>query len=128
MLEYGGTRIVEGRPLASWPINRHALARAAADQELMQAGLIDRFEQLLESGRNAVAEVAALKWFCVDRTARFAALCAELHGGAGYMWDSEFLVAHAQILGPQDGGRQPTTMKAIAGQALAYREELEALA
>ncbi|HYG63319.1 MAG TPA: acyl-CoA dehydrogenase family protein [Thermoanaerobaculia bacterium] len=127
MLEYGGRRIVEGRPLAAWPINRQALARAAADQELMQAGLLDAFEQL-ESQRNAVAEIAALKWFCVDRTARFAALCAELHGGAGYMWTSEFLFAQAQILGLKMAGGSLITMKSIAGQALAYREELEALA
>jgi alkylation response protein AidB-like acyl-CoA dehydrogenase len=127
MLEYGGQRIVDGRSLASWPVNRHALAQAAADQELMRTGLIDGFE-LLESQRNAVAEIAALKWFCVDRTARFAALCAELHGGAGYMWDSEFLFAQAQILGLKMSGGSLTTMKSIAGQALAYREELEALA
>jgi alkylation response protein AidB-like acyl-CoA dehydrogenase len=126
MLEYGGGRIVDGRPLASWPVNRHALARAAADQELMQAGLLGSFE-LLESQRNAVAEVAALKWFCVDRTSRFAALCAELHGGAGYMWDSELLQGWAQILGLKQAGGSLTTMKSIAGQALAYREELEAL-
>lgn len=126
VLDYGARRVVDGRPLVSWPINRHALVRAAADQELMRAGLIDRFERL-ERGENAVAEVAALKWFCVDRTARFAALCAELHGGAGYMWDSEFLIAQAQILGLKMAGGSLTTMKAIAGQALAYREELEAL-
>jgi alkylation response protein AidB-like acyl-CoA dehydrogenase len=127
ILAYGGERIVDGRALASWPINRHAIARAAADQELMRAGLIDRCE-LLESNRNAVAEVAALKWFCVDRAARFAAFCAELQGGAGYMMDSEFLGAQAQVLGLKMAGGSLTTMKAIAGQALAYREELEALA
>jgi alkylation response protein AidB-like acyl-CoA dehydrogenase len=127
ILEYGGQRIVDGRALSSWPINRQALARAAADQELMQAGLIDRFALLL-SQKNAVAEVAALKWFSVDRTARFAAFCAELQGGAGYMWDSEFLLAQAQILGLKMAGGSLTTMQAIAGQALAYREELEALA
>jgi alkylation response protein AidB-like acyl-CoA dehydrogenase len=127
ILEYGCGRRVDGRPLASWPVNRHALARAAIDQELMRAGLVDRFEQL-ESRRNAVAEVAALKWFCVDRTARFASLCAAMHGGAGYMWDSEFLRAQAQILGLKMAGGSLATMLAIAGQALAYREELEALA
>jgi alkylation response protein AidB-like acyl-CoA dehydrogenase len=126
ILEHGGKRIVEGRPLADWPVNRHALARAAADQELMEAGLLDGLD-LLESPKNAVAEIAALKWFCVDRTARFAALCAELHGGAGYMWDSEFLIGQAQIAGLKMAGGSLTTMKAIAGQALAYREELEAL-
>jgi alkylation response protein AidB-like acyl-CoA dehydrogenase len=126
MLEYGGARIVDGRPLAGWPVNRQALARAAADQELMRAGLLDCFEQL-EAQRNAVAEVAALKWFCVDRTSRFAALCAEMQGGAGYMWDSEFLRAQAQVLGLKMAGGSLTTMKSIAGQALAYREELGAL-
>lgn len=127
ILEYGGTRIVDGRSLSSWPVNRHALARAAADQELMRAGLADRFERL-EKGRNAVAEVAGLKWFCVDRTSRFAALCAEMQGGAGYMWDSEFLNGHAQILGLKMAGGSLATMRAIAGQAYAYREELDALA
>jgi alkylation response protein AidB-like acyl-CoA dehydrogenase len=126
MLAYAEQRIVEGRPLASWPVNRHALARAAADQAVMEAGLIDRAEHLL-TGRNAVADVAALKWFCVERTAQFAALCAELHGGAGYMWDSEFLRAQAQILGLRMAGGSAMTMKSIAGQALANREELEAL-
>jgi alkylation response protein AidB-like acyl-CoA dehydrogenase len=125
--EYGAARIVDGRPLASWPVNRHALARAAADQELMQAGLVECFEPL-EAQRNAVAEVAALKWFCVDRASRFATLCAEMHGAAGYMWDSEFLIAQAQIAGLKMAGGSLTTMKTIAGQALAYREELEALA
>jgi alkylation response protein AidB-like acyl-CoA dehydrogenase len=127
ILEYGAARRVAGRPLASWPVNRHALARAAADQELMRAGLRDRFERLV-AGQNAVAEVAALKWFCVERTAAFAALCAELQGGAGYMWDSELLAAKAQVLGLKMAGGSLTTMKTIAGQALAYREELEALA
>jgi alkylation response protein AidB-like acyl-CoA dehydrogenase len=126
MLEYGNRRMVAGRPLASWPINGHALARAAADQELMRAGLIDGFERL-EQGQNAVAEVAALKWFCVSRTASFAALCAEMEGGAGYMWESGFLRAQAQIAGLKMAGGSLTTMQAIAGQAFAYREEIEAL-
>jgi alkylation response protein AidB-like acyl-CoA dehydrogenase len=127
MMEYGAARTVDGRPLTGWPVNRHAVARAAIDQELMQAGLIDAFERL-EKGQNSVAEVAALKWFCVDRTSRFSALCAEMQGGAGYMRDSEFLNGQAQILGLKMAGGSLITMKAIAGQALAYREELEALA
>jgi alkylation response protein AidB-like acyl-CoA dehydrogenase len=126
ILDYGGARIVDGRPLASWPIHRQALAGAAADQELLDAGLLDCFERL-ESQKNAVAEVAALKWFAVDRTARFASRCAEMQGGAGYMWGSEFLRAQAQILGLKMAGGSLTTMLSIAGQALAYREELEAL-
>ena len=126
VLEYGRERKIDGRPLASWPVNRHALARAAADQALMVTGLIDRFERL-EAGGNVVAEVAALKWFCVDRTSSFAALCSELEGGAGYMWDSELLQGLAQILGLKQAGGSLTTMLSIAGQALVYRDELEAV-
>jgi alkylation response protein AidB-like acyl-CoA dehydrogenase len=126
ILEYAGRRIVDGRPLAHWPISRQAVSRAVADQQLMHAGLVDCFEQL-EAKRNAVADVAALKWFSVERATHFAALCAEMHGGAGYMWDSEFLIAHAQILGLKMAGGSSTTMKTIASQALAHREELEAL-
>jgi alkylation response protein AidB-like acyl-CoA dehydrogenase len=126
MLRYGRRRVVGGRPLADWPLQRHALARAAADQQLMRAGLIDGFERL-EQGQNAVAQVAALKWFCVSRTAAFAAHCAETQGGAGYMWDSAFLRAQAQIAGLKMAGGSLTTMSAIAGQAFAYREEIEAV-
>jgi alkylation response protein AidB-like acyl-CoA dehydrogenase len=126
MLEYAESRMIDGRPLAGWPVNRHALARAGADQALMTAGLIDRFERL-EKGGNAVAEVAALKWFCVDRTSRFAALCSEMQGGAGYMWDSDFLNGLAQVLGLKQAGGSLTTMIGIAGQALVYRDELEAV-
>ncbi len=126
MLRYGRRRSVGGRPLADWPLQRHALARAAADQQLMRAGLIDGFERL-EQGQNAVAQVAALKWFCVSRTAAFAAHCAETQGGAGYMWDSAFLRAQAQIAGLKMAGGSLTTMAAIAGQAFAYREEIEAV-
>lgn len=126
VLAYANGRKIDGRPLASWPVNRHALARAAADQALMTAGLIDRFERL-EEGGNAVAEVAALKWFCVDRTSSFAALCSEMEGGAGYMWDSELLQGLAQILGLKQAGGSLTTMLSIAGQAFVYRDELEAV-
>jgi acyl-CoA dehydrogenase len=123
MLAYAPARIVDGRPLADWPVNRRLLAGAVADQELMQAGLVERFGEL-ESNRNAVADVAALKWFCVDRTTRFAALCAEMHGGAGYMWDSPFLKAHAEILGLKMAGGSSMAMKAIAAQGMAQRAEM----
>ena len=124
---YGKERVVDGKALARWPINRHALAQAAADHELMKAGLIDRYEKLAGK-RNAVADVAALKWFCVERTAEFAALCAEMHGGAGYMHDSEFLIAYAQVRGLKMAGGSSTTMQAIADQAFAYQEEIDAVA
>jgi alkylation response protein AidB-like acyl-CoA dehydrogenase len=124
MRAYAERRIVDGRPLACWPLARRALSQAIADQALMRAGLIERFEQL-EANRQAAAEVAALKVFCVDRTTRFASLCAEMQGGAGYLWDSPFLSAQAQMLGLRMAGGSITAMKIIAGQALAVRDELE---
>ena len=126
ILEYGRERMLDGVPLASWPINRRAIARAAIDLELMQAGLISRFGRLSRK-RNAVAEVAALKWFCVERASSFAAFCAELEGGAGYMHDSFFLFAYTQLRGLKMAGGSSTTMKTIADQSLTYQEEIQAL-
>lgn len=125
MLDYGTKRMVGSRALARWPINRQAMARAVADHELMNAGLLSLFERFVRR-RYPVAEAAAVKWFCVDRAARFAVLCAEMQGGAGYMHDSEFLTAYAQVLGLTMAGGSPTTMRVIANGALACQEEIEA--
>lgn len=126
MLRFGKRRQVAGRALVRWPIHRHALARAAAEQELMRGGLSACFERLA-ARRNAVAQVAALKWYCVERACRFAAHCAEMHGGAGYMRDSEFLTAYAQLRGLKMAGGSSTTLKTIADQGMAYREEMDSL-
>lgn len=126
-LEHGRARVVDGRPLASWPIQAQGFAAAAADLELMRASLADRLERI-ERGKNVVAEVAATKWFCVDRACRFAAQATELEGGAGYMWGSALLHGQAELLGLKMAGGSLTTMKSIANQALVYREEMEDLA
>lgn len=125
MLDYGKARMIGSRALARWPINRQALARATADHELMKAGLLGLFRHFTR-GRYPVAEAAAVKWFAVDRAARFAILCAEMQGGAGYMHDSEFLTAYAQVLGLTMAGGSPTTMRVIANGALACQEEIRA--
>ena len=127
MLEYGAggsstaVRSRAGRSIAI------AVARAAADQELMEAGLLDGFE-LLEKPKNAVAEIAALKWFCVDRTSRLRGPLRRAAGRRGYMLGQRVPGRpRRRSLGLKMAGGSLTTMKAIAGQALAYRE-LEALA
>jgi len=125
MLAYGKERLIGRRALARWPINRHAIAHAAADHALMRSGLVDLF-RVMNERRYPVAEAAAVKWFCVDRTARFARLCAELQGGAGYMHESQFLTAYAQVLGLAMAGGSPTTMRVIANGALACQEEIDA--
>jgi alkylation response protein AidB-like acyl-CoA dehydrogenase len=125
MLDYGKRRMIGAKPLASWPINRHALARARADSELMRAGLAEVFAKF-QRKQYPVAEAAALKWFCVDRARDFTALCAEMQGGAGYMHDSPFLHAYAQVRGLMMAGGTPTTMKVIANGALACQEEIAA--
>lgn len=123
MLAYGKARMIGSRALARWPVNRQAIARAVADHELMQAGLLGLFRHFV-AGRYPVAEAAAVKWFAVDRAARFAVLCAEMQGGAGYMRGSEFLSAYAEVLGLAMAGGSPTTMRVIANGALACQEEI----
>ncbi|MGW5652737.1 acyl-CoA dehydrogenase family protein [Streptomyces humi] len=116
-------RPLGGRPLAQWPVNAHALARARADQELMEAGLADAYLRL-DRGTVAVPETAELKWFCVERATELAGYCTDLEGGAGYMWDSAALRAHAQLRGLRMAGGSQTTMLTIANHSLAARAEL----
>ncbi|WP_156755628.1 acyl-CoA dehydrogenase family protein [Actinokineospora pegani] len=118
-----GGRELGGRPLAAWPVNAHALARARADQELMAAGVVDGYLRLTEGG-SSVPEVAELKWFCVEKATELAALCTDLEGGAGYMWGSASLAAHAQARGFRMSGGSQTTMLTIANHSLACRAEL----
>ncbi|MFJ2189055.1 acyl-CoA dehydrogenase family protein [Kitasatospora sp. NPDC087861] len=117
-------RSLGGRPLGAWPVNSHALARARARQELMEAGIADAYLRVT-SGGSTVPEIAELKWFCVEKANELAALCTDLEGGAGYMWDSVSLRAHAQVRGFRMSGGSQTTMLTIANHSLACRAELE---
>ncbi len=123
ILDYGARRRIGEVPLASWPINRHALARARCDLELMEAGLADGYQRL-EAKSGGVPEIAALKWFCVEKATEFAALCCDLEGGAGYMLDSHALQAYAQLRGLRMAGGSQVTMLTIANGSLACRAEL----
>lgn len=116
-------RQLGGRPLAAWPTNGHALARAAADGALMASGIADVLGRL-DAGEPAVPEVAELKWFCVERASQLAALCCDLEGGAGYMWGSPSLRDHAQLRGLRMAGGSQTTMLTIANHSFACRAEL----
>ncbi|WP_329558206.1 acyl-CoA dehydrogenase family protein [Streptomyces uncialis] len=119
------TRELGGRPLAQWPVNQHALARARADQELMEAGLAECFLRLTDGG-STVPEIAELKWFCVEKATELASLSTDLEGGAGYMWGSTALHAHAQLRGLRMSGGSQTTMLTIANHSMACRAELDA--
>lgn len=122
--EYVRKRNLGGRPLGSWPVNAHALARARSHQELMEAGIADAYLRVT-SGGSTVPEIAELKWFCVERANELAALCTDLEGGAGYMWDSVSLRAHAQLRGFRMSGGSQTTMLTIANHSMACRAELQ---
>jgi acyl-CoA dehydrogenase len=123
IVAHAGCRQLGGRPLVSWPVNLHALARARADLELMEAGIADAYLRL--QGRSgAMPEVAALKWFCVERATQLAELCCDLEGGAGYMLDSPSLRIYRQLRGLRMAGGSQTTMLTIGNHSLACRAEL----
>lgn len=126
MLVYGTKRFIGEKPLVHWPINRHALARAKTDAELMRAGIADVYSKFVRK-QNPVANAAAVKWFSVDRALAFTGLCAEMEGGAGYMHESKFLHAYEQVRGLMMAGGTPTTMKVIANGALACQEEIDGI-
>jgi len=125
IVRYSTQRPLGGRSLAAWPVNSHALARARADQELMAAGIAGLIDQL-DGTTVPVPEVASLKWFSVDRACALAALCCDLEGGAGYMWDSPSLLDYAQLRGLRMAGGSQTTMLTIANHSFACRAELDA--
>lgn len=127
ILEYGRHRRIGKVALTDWPINRHALARARCDSELMEAGLGDAYRRV-EARAGAVPEIAALKWFCVERATELAELCCELEGGAGYMLDSTALQAYAQLRGLRMAGGSQITMLTIANGSYACRAELTQMA
>ncbi|MEU4181135.1 acyl-CoA dehydrogenase [Streptomyces sp. NPDC026589] len=121
---YVKVRPLGGRPLGAWPVNAHALARARADLELMEAG-IRQASRAFDGGRAPVSEVAQLKWFCVERATAFAGLCADLEGGAGYMRGTAFaLDIHAELRGLRMASGSQTTMLTVANHTLACRAEL----
>ncbi len=122
--EHVRRRTLGGRPLGAWPVNAHALARARAHQELMEAGIADAYLRVTAGG-STVPEIAELKWFCVERANELATLATDLEGGAGYMWDSPSLRAHAQLRGFRMSGGSQTTMLTIANHSMACRAELD---
>jgi alkylation response protein AidB-like acyl-CoA dehydrogenase len=71
-----------------------------------------------------VPEIAELKWFCVEKATELAVLGTDLEGGAGYMWDSVALRAHAQLRGLRMAGGSQTTMLTIANHSMACRAEI----
>nr|AFV52194.1 enoyl reductase [Streptoalloteichus sp. ATCC 53650] len=119
---YAGERALGGRPLAAWPVNSHALARFRADLELVEAG-VARACARLDAGAWPVPEVAALKWFCVERACALAAACCDLEGGAGYMWGNPSLRDLAQLRGLRMAGGSQTTMLTITNHSFAARAE-----
>lgn len=123
IIEYGKNRIIGHQPLISWPINRHAIAMAAADLELMKAGIVRAYTGLLRN-KYAVSDLVALKWFSIERATDFARLCTEMQGAAGYMFDSYFLQAYAQLRGLRMAAGSQTTMATVSNGYLSCQAEL----
>ncbi|NDW06020.1 acyl-CoA dehydrogenase family protein [Jiella pacifica] len=124
IMAHASARRLGGRPLAAWPVNHHALSQAAADEQLMIAGVAGAVRRLGRSP-DVVSRVAQLKWFCVERACDLARLACDLEGGRGYMAESRSLGAYKTLRGMRMAGGSQTTMLTIANHTLANQAETE---
>lgn len=113
-----------GRKMVNWPVNHHALSKAGSDLELMKAGVAEA-ARMVGVSPDAVAKIAQVKWFAVERACEMARLACELEGGLGYMADSRSLTAYRSLRGFRMAGGSQTTMLTITNHTLANKAETE---
>ncbi len=116
-----------GRKLANWPVNHHALTKAGSDLELMKAG-VAAAARMVGTSPDAVAKIAQVKWFAVERACEMARLACDLEGGLGYMAESRSLRTYRTLRGFRMAGGSQTTMLTIANHTLANKAETEPFA
>ncbi len=103
-------RVVAGRPLADWPVNRQSLARAKATHAVIR-NAIAYYQARIEAGERVAFEIARLKSFAIDATTAQLRELIDLQGARGYMNDSKVLQAHDQLTGlRQSSGSQATML------------------
>jgi len=105
--DYALQREAFGRPIATFQVNRHALADMAADLTAARSLVHDTLHRYV-NGTLTAGETAALRLY-VDRVTLAAAnRCLQLHGGFGYTmeYDVQRAWRDAAHLRNDEGGRE----------------------
>ena len=113
---YGRERRAFGRPLVSMQVWRHKLAEHRSAIEAAR-WLTYRAADLFNRGQPAVKEISMAKLVACDLAQRVAYDCMQLHGGMGYVLETDVARAWRDVRLLTIGGGTSEIMKEIVAKA-----------
>ncbi len=116
-LRYGGERKAFGRPIAAFQVWRHRFAEHLTAVEAAR-WLTYRACDLFNRREPAVKEISMAKLFAGDLAQRVAYDCMQLHGGMGYVLESDIARAWRDVRLLTIGGGTSEIMKEIISKAV----------
>ncbi len=115
-MRYGQERHAFGRPVASMQVWRHKLAEHLSSLEAAR-WLTYRAADLFNRGEPSVKAISMAKLVACDLAQRVAYDCMQLHGGMGYMVESDVARAWRDVRLLTIGGGTSEIMKEIVAKA-----------
>ena len=115
-IAYGRDRRAFGRPLVSMQVWRHKLAEHRSAIEAAR-WLTYRAADLFNRGQPAVKEISMAKLVACDLAQRVAYDCMQLHGGMGYVLETDVARAWRDVRLLTIGGGTSEIMKEIVAKA-----------
>ena len=115
-IAYGRDRRAFGRPLVSMQVWRHKLAEHRSAIEAAR-WLTYRAADLFNRGQPAVKEISMAKLVACDLAQRVAYDCMQLHGGMGYVVETDVARAWRDVRLLTIGGGTSEIMKEIVAKA-----------
>jgi acyl-CoA dehydrogenase len=115
-IRYGETRTAFGRPIVQFQVWRHRLAEHLAAIGTARR-LTYRACDLFDRGEPAVKEISMAKLFACDLAQRVAYDCMQLHGGMGYVLETDIARAWRDVRVMTIAGGSSEIMKEIISRA-----------
>ncbi|MFL5264120.1 MAG: acyl-CoA dehydrogenase family protein [Anaeromyxobacteraceae bacterium] len=115
-IRYGTERRAFGRPIASMQVWRHRLAEHLAAVEAAR-WLTYRAADLFDRGAPAVREISMAKLIACDLAQRVAYDCMQLHGGMGYVLETDVARAWRDVRLLTIAGGTSEVMKELVAKA-----------
>jgi len=115
-IRYGGERRAFGRPNASLQVWRHRLAEHLSAVEAAR-WLTYRAADLFDRGAPAVREISMAKLVACDLAQRVAYDCMQLHGGMGYVLETDVARAWRDVRLLTIAGGTSEVMKELVARA-----------
>ena len=115
-IRYGQERRAFGRPIASMQVWRHRLAEHLSSLEAAR-WLTYRAADLFNRGEPAVKAISMAKLFACDLAQRVAYDCMQLHGGMGYVVETDIARAWRDVRMLTIAGGTSEIMKEIVAKA-----------